>query len=96
MNVNTIYLASRAAAMVGKYSGGVLAAPSDYTDADQAIIAKLEDAFNKIARDPEVAKFLYNIGADPFPGSMAQLKSLMVSDMDAWGKYVDLAKIEKL
>ena len=63
---------------------------------DKAIIAKLEDAFNKVARDPEVAKFLYNIGADPFPGSMAQLKSLMVSDMEAWGKYVDLAKIEKL
>lgn len=34
-------LASRAAAMVGKYSGGTLAAHHEYTAADEAIIAKV-------------------------------------------------------
>ena len=36
-------LASRAAAMVGKYSSGTLAAPHAYTDADNTIIAKLAE-----------------------------------------------------
>jgi tripartite-type tricarboxylate transporter receptor subunit TctC len=63
---------------------------------DPAILAKLEGWFNQVARQEDTAKFLYNIGADPFPGDTAQLKRLMASDTEAWGRYVDLAKIEKL
>jgi hypothetical protein len=49
-----------------------------------------------IARDAEVEKFLANIGVDAYPGDAARLNALMTSDMEAWGRYVDLAKIEKL
>ena len=63
---------------------------------DKAILAKLETWFNAIARDAEVEKFLANIGVDAYPGDAARLNALMTSDMEAWGRYVDLAKIEKL
>jgi hypothetical protein len=63
---------------------------------DKAILAKLETWFNAIARDPEVEKFLANIGVDAYPGDSAKVNALLASDMEAWGRYVDLAKIEKL
>ena len=63
---------------------------------DKAILAKLETWFNAVARDEEVAKYLANLGVDPFPGDSATLNSLLKTDMEAWGRYVDLAKIEKL
>jgi tripartite-type tricarboxylate transporter receptor subunit TctC len=63
---------------------------------DKAILAKLETWFNAVARDEEVSKYLANLGVDPFPGDSAKLKALLTSDMEAWARYVDLAKIEKL
>ena len=63
---------------------------------DKAILAKLETWFSAVARDEEVVKYLANLGVDPFPGDSAKLKALLVSDTAAWGRYVDLAKIEKL
>jgi tripartite-type tricarboxylate transporter receptor subunit TctC len=63
---------------------------------DKAILAKLETWFSAVAKDEEVVKYLANLGVDPFPGDSATLKALLVSDTAAWGRYVDLAKIEKL
>ncbi|MDB5569647.1 MAG: Tripartite-type tricarboxylate transporter, receptor component TctC [Hyphomicrobiales bacterium] len=63
---------------------------------DPAIVALLEKTFNEIAVQPEVAKFLNDIGVDTFPGDSKVLKALLAKDLDAWGKYVALAKIEQL
>ena len=63
---------------------------------DKAILAKLEAWFSAVAKDEEVVKYLANLGVDPFPGDSTTLKALLVRDMDKWGRYVEMAKIEKL
>jgi len=60
------------------------------------VLDKYEAWFNKIAVAPETVKFLANSGADPFPGSSAQLKELLVKDTAAWHEYVKIAKIDVL
>jgi tripartite-type tricarboxylate transporter receptor subunit TctC len=63
---------------------------------DPAILAKLEGWFNAIAPQPDVVKFLAEIGVDSYPGDSTKLKKLLADDIQAWGRYVELAKIEKL
>jgi hypothetical protein len=41
-------------------------------------------------------KFLAEIGVDSYPGDSTKLKKLLADDIQAWGRYVELAKIEKL
>ena len=42
----------------------------------------------------ETRKFLGNSGADPFPGTSESLRALLARDLQKWGEYVKLAKIE--
>jgi tripartite-type tricarboxylate transporter receptor subunit TctC len=60
------------------------------------ILDKLETVFNDIAASDEHAKFLSNLGSDPFVGNSTILKELLVKDIKAWAEYVKLAKIEPL
>ncbi len=59
----------------------------------QPVLDQLEAWFNKIAVDPDVGKWLVNIGCDPFPGNAALVKELLVKDTKAWADYVKLANI---
>ncbi|MDH7796891.1 MULTISPECIES: tripartite tricarboxylate transporter substrate binding protein [unclassified Beijerinckia] len=58
------------------------------------IKSKLEAAFNDAVSSQEHAKFVADIGCDPFPGNHASAHELLVKDIQAWGEYVKLANIE--
>jgi tripartite-type tricarboxylate transporter receptor subunit TctC len=60
------------------------------------VLTKLEDWFNKIAVDEETVKWLALNGTDPLPGNSTLVKEMLVKDIQAWGEYVRLAKIEQL
>ena len=58
------------------------------------VLAQLEKYFNQISADPEVTKFLSNVGIDPYPGNSKMILDLLKADIKNWGDYVKLAKIE--
>jgi tripartite-type tricarboxylate transporter receptor subunit TctC len=60
----------------------------------QPVVAKLEGWFNQIAASDDTKKFLNNLGSDPFLGNSKMLAALLASDIQKWGEYVKLAKIE--
>jgi tripartite-type tricarboxylate transporter receptor subunit TctC len=60
----------------------------------QPIVDKLEGWFNRIVASEETKKFLGNLGSEPFPGTQASLKALLVRDTERWGEYVRLANIQ--
>jgi hypothetical protein len=41
-------------------------------------------------------RFLAENGSDPLPGNSALVKEMLIKDIQAWGEYVRLAKIEQL
>ena len=60
------------------------------------ILDRLEIEFNAIAASEEHLRFASQLGNDPFVGSSAVLKLLLVKEIEAWREYVKVAKIEPL
>ncbi len=58
------------------------------------IIDKLAGWFNQITAADETRQFLARAALDPFPGSPEQMSALLKTEMERWGNYVKLAKIE--
>ena len=57
-------------------------------------IERLAGWFNQINALPETKTFLARQAADAFPGSPESMRALMKADVERWGRYVKLAKIE--
>jgi tripartite-type tricarboxylate transporter receptor subunit TctC len=60
----------------------------------KAIVEQLAAWFNQITTSEETRKFLENLATDPFPGSPESMAALIRTEIDQWGRYVRLAKIE--
>ena len=60
----------------------------------KAIVDKLAAWFNQITASEETHKFLENLATDPFPGSPESMAALIRTEIEQWGRYVRLAKIE--
>jgi tripartite-type tricarboxylate transporter receptor subunit TctC len=58
------------------------------------IVDKLATWFNQITASEETRSFLENLATEPFPGSPESMAALIRVEIDRWGKYVKLAKIE--
>jgi tripartite-type tricarboxylate transporter receptor subunit TctC len=58
------------------------------------IVDRLAAWFNQITASEETRKFLENLATDPFPGSSESMAALIRIEIEQWGKYVRLAKIE--
>jgi len=58
------------------------------------IVDKLAAWFNQITASEETHKFLANLATDTFPGSPESMAALVRTEIEQWGKYVRLAKIE--
>jgi tripartite-type tricarboxylate transporter receptor subunit TctC len=57
---------------------------------------KLADWFNQIVASKKTKEFLARVAADPLPGDPESFRKLLISETDAWGKYVKLANIPTL
>ena len=62
----------------------------------QAIRDRMEKVFNEIVPQPDTKEFLSRTGSDAFPGNAKLARDLLEQGIKDWGKYVELAKIEKL
>ena len=60
----------------------------------KAVVDKLAIWFNQITASEETHKFLENLATDPFPGSPESMAALLHTEIEHWGRYVRLAKIE--
>ncbi len=60
----------------------------------QPIVDKLEGWFNQIVRMEETKAFLWNIGADPYPGNQKLVRELIPAQRRKWADYMKIAKIE--
>jgi len=58
------------------------------------IIDKLAGWFNQITGSEETRQFLARAALDPFPGSPEQMAALLKTEVERWGSFVKLAKIE--
>ena len=58
------------------------------------IVDKLSAWFNQITASVETRKFLENLATDPFPGDSESMAALIKTEIERWGRYVKLAKIE--
>ena len=58
------------------------------------IIDKLAGWFNQITASDETKQFLARAALDPFPGSPEQMAALLKTEVDRWGGFVKLAKIQ--
>ncbi len=60
----------------------------------KVIVDQLAAWFNQITASEETRKFLENLATDPFPGNPESMAALIRAEIEQWGKYVRLAKIE--
>jgi len=58
------------------------------------VVDRLAAWFNQITTSDETRKFLENLATDPFPGSPESMAALLRTEIDQWGNYARLAKIE--
>ena len=58
------------------------------------VVDKLAAWFNQITASEETRKFLENLATDPFPGTPESMAALIKLEIEQWGRYVRLAKIE--
>jgi tripartite-type tricarboxylate transporter receptor subunit TctC len=59
------------------------------------IVDKLAGWFNQITASEETRQFLARAALDPLPGSPEQMAALLKSEVERWGGFVKLAKIER-
>jgi tripartite-type tricarboxylate transporter receptor subunit TctC len=60
----------------------------------RTIIDKLAGWFNQITASDETRQFLARAALDPFPGSPEQMAALLKTEVERWGGFVKLAKIQ--
>jgi tripartite-type tricarboxylate transporter receptor subunit TctC len=58
------------------------------------IIDRLAGWFNQITASDETKQFLARAALDPFPGSPEQMTALLNTEVERWGGFVRLAKIQ--
>jgi tripartite-type tricarboxylate transporter receptor subunit TctC len=58
------------------------------------IIDKLAGWFNQITTSEATRQFLARAALDPFPGSPEQMAALLKTEVERWGEFVKLAKIQ--
>jgi tripartite-type tricarboxylate transporter receptor subunit TctC len=58
------------------------------------IIDRLAGWFNQIAVSPETKQFLSRAALDPMPGTPESMAALLKTEVDRWGGYVKLARIQ--
>jgi len=58
------------------------------------IVERLAALFNEINKEPETRQFLARQAAEAFPGGPDFMAKLLKSEIERWGRYVKLAKIE--
>ncbi len=58
------------------------------------VVDRLSALFNQIAASEETKTFLQRSATDPFPGGAEAMAALLKADLERWGRYVRLAKIE--
>jgi tripartite-type tricarboxylate transporter receptor subunit TctC len=58
------------------------------------VVERLAGWFNQVNALPETRQFLARQAADAFPGSPESMAALMKTEVERWGRYVKLAKIE--
>jgi tripartite-type tricarboxylate transporter receptor subunit TctC len=58
------------------------------------VVDRLASWFNQITASEETRKFLENLATDPFPGTPESMAALIKLEIEQWGRYVRLAKIE--
>jgi tripartite-type tricarboxylate transporter receptor subunit TctC len=59
-----------------------------------AVVKKLEGYFAQIVADPQTKTDMVRFGAEPYPANGQTLKAMIPGDIDNWGKYAKLAKIQ--
>ena len=59
------------------------------------IVERLAGWFNQITNSEDTRQFLARSALDAFPGSPDSMAALLRSDLERWGGYVRLARIEK-
>lgn len=59
-----------------------------------AIVKKLEGYFAQIVSDPQTKTDMIRFGAEPYLAGSQTLKAMVPGDIDSWGKYAKLAKIQ--
>jgi tripartite-type tricarboxylate transporter receptor subunit TctC len=60
----------------------------------QPVVAQLAAWFNQVSGDADTRQFLARQASDPFPGTPESMAALIRTDIERWGRYVKLAKIE--
>lgn len=60
----------------------------------KAVVDRLSALFNQIATSEETKSFLQRTATDSFPGNAESMAALLKADLERWGRYVKLAKIE--
>jgi len=58
------------------------------------VVDRLVGWFNQITQSEQTRKFLENLATDPFPGSPDSMAALLKTEIERWGRYARLAKIE--
>ena len=58
------------------------------------VIDKLAGWFNQITNSEETRQFLSRAALDPMPGSPEQMAALLKTEVERWGGFVKLAKIQ--
>jgi len=58
------------------------------------VVDRLSALFTQIATSEETKTFLQRTATDPFPGGADSMAALLKADLERWGRYVRLAKIE--
>jgi tripartite-type tricarboxylate transporter receptor subunit TctC len=58
------------------------------------VVERLAGWFNQVNSLPETKQFLARQAADAFPGSPESMAALIKTEVERWGRYVKLAKIE--
>jgi len=58
------------------------------------IVDQINTWFNQLTMTDEARDFLYTIASDPWPTTPDEAQGAMLKEIDAWGGYVKIAKIE--
>jgi tripartite-type tricarboxylate transporter receptor subunit TctC len=58
------------------------------------VIDRLAGWFNQISASPETKQFLARAALDPMPGTPESMAALLRTEVERWGGYVKLAKIQ--
>jgi tripartite-type tricarboxylate transporter receptor subunit TctC len=58
------------------------------------IVERLAAWFNEVNRDEDTRQFLARQAAEAFPGTPESMAALMKTEVERWGRFVKLAKIE--